>query len=109
MGESKDMGKDTAHDGGDGSLGYKVMAAVAAMGGAFLARKSLTLAWRTLTGKEPPANPEHPTVTWPEALSWAVVSGAVIGLARLIAQKQVASSWHRATGELPADVNRTAA
>lgn len=84
-----------------GKTGYKAMAAIAAVIGALIARKSLTLAWKIATGKEPPANPEHPTVTWPEAVSWAVVSGAVIGLARLFAQKKVAASWHRSTGSPP--------
>lgn len=98
-----------ADDNGDGKLGYKLMATLAAFVGALIARKSLAFAWRTATGNEPPANPEHPAVTWPEALTWAVVSGAVMGVARLIAQKKVASSWHRATGALPPDVEKTAA
>jgi hypothetical protein len=85
----------------NGKTGYKALAALAAVLGAFVARKSLTLAWKIATGKEPPANPEHPTVTWPEAATWAIVSGAVIGLARLVAQKKVAASWHRSTGEPP--------
>jgi hypothetical protein len=84
-----------------GKTGYKVMAAIAALIGALIARKSLTLAWKVTTGKEPPANPEHPTVTWPEAVTWAIVSGAVVGLARLAAQKKVAASWHRSTGSPP--------
>ncbi|MDQ1746698.1 MAG: hypothetical protein QOD07_961 [Frankiaceae bacterium] len=84
-----------------GKTGYKAMAAVAALLGALVARKSLRLAWKLATGKEPPANPEHPTVTWPEAVAWAAVSGAVVGLARLAAQKKVAASWHRSTGETP--------
>jgi hypothetical protein len=84
-----------------GKVGYKAMAAVAAVVGALVARKSLALAWKIATGKEPPANPEHPTVTWPEAVSWAVVSGAVMGLARLAARKKVAASWHRSTGSPP--------
>lgn len=91
-----------------GKLGYKVMAAIAALIGAFVARKSLALAWKTATGKEPPANPEHPAVTWPEAISWAVVSGAVMGVARMIAQKKVASSWHKSTGTPPPGLDEAA-
>ncbi len=96
-------------DKDSGGTGYKVLALIASVVGAMLARKSLTLAWRVATGKEPPANPEHPEVTWGEAAAWAVVSGAVVGLARMIAQKRVAASWHRATGTLPSDVEKTAA
>jgi Protein of unknown function (DUF4235) len=101
--------KDKSKDDGEGKLGYKLMATLAAVLGALVARKSLAFVWKTATGKAPPANPEHPAVTWPEALTWAVVSGAVMGLARLVAQKKVAASWHKATGVLPPDMEETAA
>lgn len=103
---SSGAGSDT---GDNGKVGYKVMALVATFVGAMVARKSLTLAWKATTGKEPPANPEHPAVTWAEALSWAVISGAVVGVARLVAQKKVAATWHRSTGTLPPGLEDTAA
>jgi len=98
-----------ANDDETGKTGYKLMALLASVLGAIVARKSLAFAWKAATGKEPPANPEHPAVTWPEAVTWAVVSGAVVGLARLAAQKKVASSWHRSTGSLPPGLEETAA
>jgi len=90
-----------------GKMAYKVLVMFGAMTGAFIARKSLQVAWKTATGKEPPANPEHPSVTWAEAAVWAIVSGAVMGLARMLAQKKVASSWHKATGVLPEETERS--
>ena len=90
-----------ADDDETGSTGYKVLAMVASLLGAFLARKLLTTTWKLASGKEPPENPAHPTVTWPEAVSWAVASGAAVGLARLIAQKKVADSFHRAAADTP--------
>jgi Protein of unknown function (DUF4235) len=98
--------KDTE---GTGGLGYKAIAMLATLVGALLARKTLAFAWRTATGKEPPANPEHPEVAWPEAAAWAIVSGAVVGLARMVAQKKVAATWHRSTGALPPGMEETAA
>jgi hypothetical protein len=96
-------------DSQSGKTGYKIMALVASLVGAMIARKTLTFGWKVVSGKEPPANPEHPEVTWAEAASWAIVSGAVVGLARMIAQKRVASSWHRSTGSLPPGLEETAA
>jgi hypothetical protein len=96
-------------DGQSGKTGYKIMALVASLVGAMVARKTLTLGWKLVSGKEPPANPEHPEVTWGEAVSWAIISGAVVGLARMVAQKRVASSWHRSTGTLPPGLEETAA
>jgi hypothetical protein len=92
-----------------GKTGYKLLALMASFVGAMAARKTLSFAWKAVSGKEPPANPEHPAVTWPEAVSWAVVSGATVGLARLAAQKKVAASWHRSTGSLPPGLEETAA
>jgi hypothetical protein len=83
-------------DDDDGKTGYKLLAMIASLLGALVARRLLSTVWKLARGKEPPANPEHPTVTWPEAVSWAVLSGAVVGVARLIAQKKVADSFHRA-------------
>lgn len=103
------MGKDDNDSGGDGKLGYKVMAAVATLLGGIVAKKVLAVVWKGLTGKEPPPNPEHPEVTWAEAASWAIVSGAVAGIARLIAQKKVASTWHKSTGSLPPGLEEQAA
>ena len=96
-------------EGESGGAAYKVMALLGSILAAFLMRKALHATWKGLTGKEPPANPEHPDVTWPEAVSWAVASGAAIGLARLAAQKKVAASWHKSTGKLPSNVEETAA
>ncbi|MBV9291404.1 MAG: DUF4235 domain-containing protein [Frankiales bacterium] len=93
----------------EGGAGYKVMALVASVLGALVARKTLAFTWKAVAGKEPPANPEHPAVTWPEAVSWAVISGAVVGVARMVAQKKVAASWHRSTGSLPPGLEETAA
>jgi hypothetical protein len=92
-----------------GRTGYKLMALFASFLGAMVARKTLAFGWKAVSGKPPPANPEHPAVTWPEAVSWAVVSGAAVGLARLAAQKKVAASWHRSTGALPPGLEDTAA
>jgi hypothetical protein len=98
-----------ADDDQSGKLGYKLLATLSSLLGALIARKLLTFVWEKSTGKAPPANPEHPSVTWPEAVTWAVMSGAVVGVARLIAQRKVAATWHRSTGSLPPDMAETAA
>src|SRR3954453_3050614 len=90
-----------ADDDETGSTGYKILAMVASLLGALVARRLLPTTWKLASGKEPPENPAHPTVTWPEAVSWAVSSGAVVGLARMIAQKKVADSFHRAAADTP--------
>ncbi|HEY7431772.1 MAG TPA: DUF4235 domain-containing protein [Streptosporangiaceae bacterium] len=70
-----------------GSAAVKVLASIAAFAAAFATRKFLTLAWRQATGKEPPTDPHDPHVGMGEALTWAVLIGAGIESARLLATR----------------------
>jgi hypothetical protein len=103
------VSQDTDKDQDNGKVAYKLMATVASVFGAYAARKLLQLVWKSATGKQPPANPEHPEVHWGEAVGWAVVSGAFIGVARMLAQRRVAGAWHKSTGQLPPGLESTAA
>lgn len=98
------MGKDDGAGGGS----YKLLGTLSAVAGAFVARKLLRIVWKALTGKTPPDKPESLDVGLAEALTWAVASGAAVGIARVVAQRQVASTWQKANGELPADAHAPA-
>ncbi len=87
--------------GSSSKMGWKVMGTGSAILAGVLTRKLLTKTWSAVTGNEPPANPEHPDVTWPEAISWAVLSGVAVALARLVATRTAADRWVKATGSLP--------
>ena len=88
--------------GKGGSLTWKVFATVSAVTAGIVTRKVLTVAFRKITGKPPPANPEAPTTTWREALGWAALSGAAMGLARMLATRKAAVVYQKSTGHLPA-------
>jgi transposase len=64
------------------------------------------MAWRAATGDDPPTIPEDPDTEWKDAVAWALLSGAVIGLARLFATRRAAIYYRRSTGELPAAMRR---
>ena len=49
----------------------------------------------------PPANPAAPGTSWPEALGYAVASGAAMGLARMLATRKAAGYYRKSTGHLP--------
>jgi hypothetical protein len=85
-----------------GDLGWRLLAGAAAFGAGFVARKAITIGWKQITGKEPPANPESPEVELVEAIGWAVVTGVGMEVARLLATRAAAKRWHSSTGELPA-------
>ena len=88
-------------DDDDDSGSSKIMAAVAAFAAAYLARKVITFGWRQVTGKEPPGDPHDPHVGVGEALSWAVILGASIEGARLLAMRAATKKMRRAqAGEI---------
>jgi hypothetical protein len=88
-----------------GSLAWKVLGTGAAVGAGVLAKRLVTSAWKLATGKEPPANPEDPEVSWKEALGWAVASGAVVGVARLLATRKAARYFTESAGHRPKGLN----
>ena len=89
--------------GGDTS--FKLIGTVSALAAQAVAKKVIVSGWKLATGKPPPANPEDSSVSWPEAVSFAIASGAVVGVARLIVTRKVADYWARSTGSTPENVN----
>jgi hypothetical protein len=84
-----------------GSKAWTLFSLVSALAAAALAKKLLNTSWRAATGKNPPENPADPDVDVWEAVLWATVSGTIVGLARMLAQRRAASYYARSTGELP--------
>ena len=88
-----------------GEAVWKVMGVGALIGAGILAKKLATASWKLGTGHEPPVNPEDPEVTWKEAIGWAVVSGAIVGVARLMATRKAAAYYRKSAGHLPKGIN----
>lgn len=86
---------------GDNSKVWTVFSLVAALGSAAAARKALDKSWQVSTGKKPPDNPADPDIDIWEAVVWATVTGAVVSLARMYAQRRAASYYVKSTGKLP--------
>jgi hypothetical protein len=86
-----------------GSIGSRAVSGIAGAAAAFAARKVLVMLWKRATGKEPPDNPEDPQVALGEALGWALLVGAVVQTARVLATR-VASGRTQSEPEEPAEV-----
>lgn len=84
-----------------GPMAWKLLAAGAAAVATAVADRAIRSAWKATTGDEPPANPTNPDVEWREAIGWAVLSGAAIGIARLLAQRRAAAYYRNSSGTLP--------
>ncbi|MDQ1615592.1 MAG: hypothetical protein QOJ60_1531 [Actinomycetota bacterium] len=80
---------------------WRLFGGLSAVLGGIAARKILVAAWQKSTGKEPPMNPASPTTSWPEAIGWALASGAAMGVARMLATRKAAGYYQRSAGHLP--------
>lgn len=55
------------------------------------ARKAANATWKIGSGgKEPPTDPTNPEATVKEAVAWAIFSGAVAGVARVLIARKMA-------------------
>lgn len=84
-----------------GDAVWKVMAMASGILGARAATKAINTTWNTAMGSEPPSNPADPDITWKEAITFALISGAIAGLARTAAQKQAADFYIKSAGHRP--------
>lgn len=85
----------------DSSKLWSIFSLGSALLGAAVAKKAVNTTWKAATGKEPPANPADPDVDLWEAVAWAVVSGTLIALARMLAARRAANYYVKSTGHLP--------
>ena len=83
------------------SIGWRVFGGVSAILAGLAARKLMVAAWRRTTGDNPPANPAAPGTDWHKAIVYALVSGAAMGLARMLATRKAAAYYAKSTGRLP--------
>ena len=60
-----------------------------------LARKLVDATWKLGAGKKPPTDPGDPDVDLREAMLWAVLSGAAVGLAKMWAARNIARRQRR--------------
>ncbi len=89
-----------------GDLVYKVMSVGAAIGAAKVARAATDGSWKFIRGQKSPENPADPDNEWKEAIAFAILSGAIVGLARMLASRQTAAVFAKSTGRLPKDLQK---
>jgi hypothetical protein len=70
-----------------GSMGSRVISALAGAAAAFVARKLLSFGWKQITGKEPPEHPEDPQVALRDSLLWGIVLGVGVSTAKMLATR----------------------
>lgn len=82
----------------------KAWSAMALLSGIAAARGTslvLNKFWKASTKRNPPANPADPDVDLWEAVAWSALTGAVVALTRMFAQRRAARYYLKSTGTLP--------
>ncbi len=85
---------------------WKLFGGLSAVFAGIASRKLLVSTFSKTTGKNPPANPEAPGTNWTQAIGWALLSGATMGLARMLATRKAADFYRKATGHLPKNMEK---
>lgn len=84
-----------------GNMTWKLLSLGAALAASAVARKVTDGTWKFVSGGDSPTNPEDPDIEWKEAVAFALVSGAIIGLSRMLANRSAARVYTKSTGHLP--------
>lgn len=85
------------------NIGWKILAAGAGMAAGIIAQRLTDGTWRLVSGDTRPDQPEDPDIDWKQAAAFAVISGAIVGLSRVVASREAAKLYRRSTGHLPAE------
>ena len=88
-----------------GPLAWKAIGAGSAVLAGIIANKIVSEAWKR-TGRDENVDPNNPDVPLGEALAFALLTGVAIGTARVLATRQAAAAYRRASGHLPADLQK---
>jgi hypothetical protein len=84
-----------------GDYGTKAVDALAGATAAYIARKVLVFGWRKITGGEPPDKDADQQTPLGQAISWAMLTGAGIGAARVLGTRFAHRQAHQHVEPLP--------
>ncbi|GAA1879650.1 DUF4235 domain-containing protein [Lapillicoccus jejuensis] len=85
-----------------GPTAWKLLGTAAAVAAGSVANKVVSGVWEKAAGKPAPNDPLNTDdVSWKEALLFAALSGLVIQLTRVAAQRKAAQMYQKRAGHLP--------
>lgn len=85
---------------------WKLATTGAAIAAGVVAKKITEVTWKFVTGGDSPSNPEDPDISWKEAIAFALLSGAIIQLTRMVTNRESARMYQKSTGHLPKSLTK---
>jgi hypothetical protein len=82
-------------------LGWKALTLGIGAITAIATRQALQATWRGTHSEAPPDDPANLRSPWLQAATWAIATGAGVGVARFLALRSAAKVWEVATHEPP--------
>lgn len=82
----------------------KLVTTGAALLASVVAKKATDGTWSFVTGKDVPENPDDPDIDIKEAILFALFSGALIALARMLANRETTKVLAKSQGKSRAQV-----
>jgi uncharacterized protein DUF4235 len=83
---------------------WRLIGTGTALAAGAVATKLVGVGWRFAAGRDAPGDPTKPDESsWKEALVFAAVTGLVVGLARVAAERKAAEYYLKSTGHLPGE------
>lgn len=79
----------------------------AAIGASIFAKKITEKTWTFVTGGSSPSNPEDPDINWGEAIAFALLSGAIVQLLKMMVNRESTQAFKKRTGRLPKSVEQS--
>lgn len=87
---------------------WQLVGAASGMAAGLVTNKILVALWKKVRGETPPVNPAARSASWPQALTWAISSGVIVAVTRLVAHRGAAEAWKAVTGDYPAGLDEVA-
>jgi hypothetical protein len=78
----------------------EVVFVIGGIAAAMVARRFVNIVWVAASGKAVPADPADPRVSTAEAVTFAMATGALVGVARLLVQRKANKLKGRRAGAL---------
>lgn len=80
---------------------WSILSTLVALATSMVLKNTIEKSWEKTTKRKAPKTPTEKHVDWKEAIAWAVISGIIVSVAKLLTTKLTHDSWERLLGESP--------